>query len=167
MERPIIVVIEGESFALSLCDYLTRFHGFCGAQYDGKSNLNGFLIHGISEGFWKRPRIVIARCHLTALANGHATVAQFQHVDQTLAGLGAKLVLAVGRKDSTGLLADGYAHSHLEKRVHPKAAPVTHLLHWLGLRGSECSSSTYTGMTRSRSTMASAPRSKRRATPES
>jgi hypothetical protein len=129
--RTKLVVVEGADHASALSAYLEKFHKFRRITYDGTIPLDKHL----DATVWQMgsERIVLERCHLTAIQNGQCTVSQFRHIDSTFMQLGGKLVLAVGSKDGAGILADGYAHSIMPKRVNGEAEGATSLLKWLGI----------------------------------
>lgn len=124
-----LVIVEGDAYGASLSDYLKRFHNFRVIEYDGekklKDHLDATLFHLAVA------RVVMAKCHLTAVQNRCCSVNDFYTVDMTFKALDADLVLAVGAADGAGILADAYARSSLRKTVHSEAQPISDLLKWL------------------------------------
>jgi hypothetical protein len=129
--RTKLVVVEGAEYASALSAYLEKFHKFKRIPYDGETLLGDHL----DATVWQMgsEKVVLERCHLTAIQNGKCTMRQFRHIDATFKQLGGQLILAVGEKDGAGILADGYAASIMPKRVCSEQQGATSLLKWLGI----------------------------------
>lgn len=130
-----IVIIEGAEFASALSTYLKTCYEFELISYEPPEQSFVTLLDKIVFKV-EAPRLVICKAHITALAKGLITVAYFKEFEAALALTRAKLVLAVSETDTinSGFLADGYAHSWLNKRMFSGEDTTTGLLDWLEIQ---------------------------------
>lgn len=130
-----MVIVEGAEYASALCAYLKTCCGFTIVEYKPEQeHFTDLLDRIIFDAYL--PRLAVCRAHLTAISRSAITPAYFKSFEEAVAFTSAKLVLAVSETDSinSGLLADSYAQSWLEKRTYKDGDQISELLEWLGLR---------------------------------
>lgn len=135
MYTPRMVIIEGADFASALSLYLKTCCGFAVVVYDPEHERFVKLLDKVLFDY-DRVRLAVCRAHLTAVSKGLISAAYFREFENAVALTNAKLVLAVSESDSanSGILADAYAKSWLDKRTYREGDSITGLLEWLGLQ---------------------------------